>query len=268
MKNRGLSFGLLFISLILSSAFVKAEKNAQHEQTDLVWTKQVNKRTGLYTKQNDAIANGLTISFNTMYYYGDVDRGGLAFNGGFQKQNVSFGGAATFAYTMPSGRHTNWRFGLSAGALKGDNSFSYPDRYRKFNSIFGEASVGIEWYPFSQAGLYLYGGIALTYSHITYDFMAAKGKANTILPMVPLEIGYDFKIGKSWGLKINVALHQGLCDTPHCNLDAYPMEGSQNQDGVSFGRGGGNKWADGFFQVGLSLTYRWHNCETCRLYKW
>ncbi|MCM1034397.1 MAG: hypothetical protein NC038_01865 [Paludibacter sp.] len=268
MKSRRLFLGLLIVGSMVFPAVTHAANPSQRDKKEVVWTKKANKRTGLYTKQNSAIANGLTLSFNALYYYGDVDLNGIAMNGGFQTQNVTFGGAAAFAYTMPAGKHTNWRFAISAGALKGDNSHAYPDHYRKFNSVFGEASVGVEWYPFSQAGFYLYGGIALTYSHIKYDFMSAKGNANSILPMIPLEIGYDFKLGRSWGLKINVAAHQGLLDTPHCNLDAYPMESSQNQNGVSFGRGGGNKWADGFFQIGLSLTYRWHNCEACRLYKW
>lgn len=268
MKSRRLFLGLLIVGSMVFPAVTHAANPSQRDKKEVVWTKKANKRTGLYTKQNSAIANGLTLSFNALYYYGDVDLNGIAMNRGFQTQNVTFGGTAAFAYTMLAGKHTNWRFAISAGALKGDNSHAYPDHYRKFNSVFGEASVGVEWYPFSQAGFYLYGGIALTYSHIKYDFMSAKGNANSILPMIPLEIGYDFKLGRSWGLKINVAAHQGLLDTPHCNLDAYPMESLQNQNGVSFGRGGGNKWADGFFQIGLSLTYRWHNCEACRLYKW
>ncbi|HCS87541.1 MAG TPA: hypothetical protein DIW30_03750 [Bacteroidales bacterium] len=267
MKNYNLFLGTFFL-FFLFPAFAFAGNPSRKDKVDIVWTKRSNRHTGLYTQQNSAIANGLTISANMLYYYGDVDRRGVAMNGGFQKQNLTFGGAASFAYTMPAGKFTNWRFGLNAGALRGDNSSSYPDSYRKFNSVFGELSAGVEWYPFPSAGFYLYGGVALTYSFVHYDFMAASGTTNSFLPMIPLEIGYDFHIGKSFGIKLNVAVHQGLWDSPVCNLDGYPMNSSQNSEGVSFGRGGGNKWADGFFQIGLSFIYRWHNCESCRLYRW
>ncbi len=267
MKNYRLPI-LVLISAILFPVFAHAAKPVKKSRADVVWTKRASKLDGLYTQQNSAIANGLTFSLNGLYYYGDVDRRGLAMNGGFQTQNVTFGGAASFAYTMPAGRHTNWRFGLNLGTLRGDNSKHYTSSYRKFNSMFGELSAGVEWYPFPTAGFYLYGGVALTYSYIHYDYMSASGKRSSVLPLIPLEVGYDFKIGRSIGIKVNFSVHQGIIDTPICNLDGYPMNASQNSAGIDFGRGGGNKWADGFFQIGISFTYRWHNCEACRLYRW
>ncbi len=266
MKNCRLSILILALAILIPS-LANAAKPIKKSRADVVWTKAVNRHTGLYTQRNSAIANGLTISANALYYYGDVDKRGIAMNGGFQKQNVTFGGAASFAYTMPAGKHTNWRFGINVGTLKGDNSTHY-ESYRKFNSIFGELSAGVEWYPFDAAGFYLYGGVALIYSYVHYDYKSASGITNSFLPVIPLEIGYDFKIGRSFGLKLNFSVHQGIIDTPICNLDGYPMNASQNSAGVAFGRGGGNKWADGFFQIGLSFTYRWHNCEACRLYRW
>ncbi len=258
----------VFISTILFPVFADAASPVKKSRADVVWTKKPSRINGLYTQQNTAIAYGLTVSANGLYYYGDVDRRGLAMNGGFQTQNVTFGGAAAFAYLMPAGRHTNWRFSLNLGTLRGDNSKSYADSYRKFNSIFGELAAGVEWFPFPTAGFYLYGGVALAYSYIHYDYMTARGARSSVLPLIPLEIGYDFKIGRSLGIKINFSVHQGIIDTPSCNLDGYPMTAAQNSAGLDFGRGGGNQWADGFFQIGLGITYRWHNCETCRRYRW
>lgn len=269
MKNRSLTLSLLTFGFVMLFVWTGSAANpARRFDKDVVWTKNANKHTGLYTQQNSAIANGITLSFNVMYYYGDVDEPGVAFKGGFQPKNLSFGGSFAFAYTTPAGKHSNWRFGLALGQQKGDNRERYEEQQRLFHSFFGELSAGIEWYPFERAGFYLYAGVAIAYSHINYQYQKTAGVTNSFLPMIPLEIGYDFKIGKSFGIKLSVSGHQGLCDTPYLNLDGYPMVASQNKDGINFGRGGGNKWADGYFQIGVSFTYRWHNCEACRLYKW
>ena len=257
---------LLLVSLLLPQktfAVNPAEKN----KVDVRWTKKPSNRNGLYTVKNSSIAQGVSLTLNALYYYGDVDRNGMAFNGGFQPQNLSIGGAASFAYAMPMGRFCNWRFQLGIGSLRGDNSKAFPTNAKKFNSIFGEFTAGIEIYPFTKAGFYVYAGVGLMYSHIKYNYSLASGTTDSFLPVIPLELGYDFKLSKSWMLRVLVAAHQGIVDSPVMNMDGYPMNSGQNDSNISFGRGGGNKWADGYFQIGVCVTYRWHNCETCRVYR-
>lgn len=259
------------ICLIIMMAFVPQfviADNPNREKPKIRWTKRPSGRTGLYTVKNSSIAQGISLSINALYYYGDVDRNGIAFNGGFQTQNLSIGGSAAFAYSMPMGRYFNWRFSLGVGALRGDNSKS-EEAYsaKKFNNIFGELAAGIEYYPFTKAGFYIYAGIALNYAHIKYNYTVASGTADNFTPMIPIELGYDFHLSQSWMIRLSASVHQAVIDAPHMNLDGYPMNSEQNSSKIDFGRGGGNKWADGYFQLGLTVTYRWKNCERCRIYK-
>jgi hypothetical protein len=74
-----------------------------------------------------------------------------------------------------------------------------------------QPSVGVQYYPFSNAGFYLYGGLAVTASIITdYQFYYYKhtdsgrertllrGKTFGFLPMVQLGIGYSWRLTDSW----------------------------------------------------------------------
>ena len=106
----------------------------------------------------------------------------------------------------------------------------------------------------------MYAGLGVAVSYIQYDFYKTKipkGNTVSVLPMLPLEIGYNFYLGRSWFLGVSVAVHQGLMDIAHANLDAWPLESTSVF-----------QWGDGYFQIGLSISYRWHNCEVCRISKW
>lgn len=262
-----ITIGLLICMLM--PVGVMAVNPSQRNRVDVIWSSRTNSR-GLYTRGSTTanyVSNGLTISVAALYYYGDVDLPGIAFNGGFQTTNLFIGGTASFAYTMPLTNHCNWRFGLSLGALRGDNRGKQMDDSgrlgtRMFRSFFFEPAAGIEYYPFSRAGFYLYAGVALNASIILRSsYNGVEGNPFGILPMIPLEIGYDFRLGRSWLLRIYANVHQGIVDVPYMNLDGFPISKGE-------GTGGGNKWADGYFSVGLSLSYKWHNCEKCRQYKW
>ena len=245
------------------------EKNRTAYNTDPRWGKKASRQTGLYTIQNRSVANGFCVDFNAMYYYGDIDQRDQAFVHGFQPQNFSLGGGLHMSYLQPLGRFCNWRFSLGAGYLHGNDSSRYSIQddgtkisvgKGKFKSIMGEANVGIEFYPFPRAGFYLYAGLGLAVSYINYDFYKTTippGHTVSVLPMLPLEIGYNFYLGRSVFLGISVSVHQGLLDMGHDNLDAWPLEKSELF-----------QWGDGYFQIGLSLSYRWHNCEVCRHSKW
>ncbi len=253
-------------------------KNAQTEQqqnsraaysSKPVWGKKISRQTGLYTVQNRNVASGVCLNLNAMYYYGDVDMLDQAFVHGFQPQNLSVGGGLHFGYLRPLGRFCNWRFTLGAGLLHGNDSSRYniqesgekiPVGKGKFSSVFGEAAAGVEFYPFPRAGFYIYAGIGLAVSFIDYDFYKTdipQGNTVSVLPMLPLEIGYNFYLGRSVFLGVSVSVHQGLMDLGHANLDAWPLESTSVF-----------QWGDGYFQIGLSLSYRWRNCEVCRAVKW
>ena len=93
--------------------------------------------------------------------------------------------------------------------------------------------------------------------------------------MVQLGLGYTFRLSESWSLGLELSVQEGLIDIPYMNLDAWPLAPSQNSDGVELGKSFGTwidrygkehiHWNDGWFQVGLTITYCWRNCEHCRI---
>lgn len=247
---------------------------AQSGKTIHSWRSHPNSRNGLYTTRNASVGQGITLTANALYYYGDVDMLSYAFKYGFQKQNLSLGGSVIFSYLHPLANSANWRFSLSGGYLHGNDSARYEmvtdkttgEEIRQwigkgsFRSGFGELAAGIEWYPFSRAGFYIYAGLGLNLSVINYDFTKSnrgEGQQVSVLPMLPIEIGYNINMTHGFFLTIMASVHQGLMDIPHSNLDAYPLTKSSRF-----------QWGDGYFTLGLSFSYRWQKCEPCRLYKW
>ena len=273
--------------MLLIPVYTQAQKRSER----ISWTSKPSSRTGLYTTKNYFVSNGVSIGVSALYYFGDVDNEGLAFNGGFNKENLSFGGLLTFSYSLPVSNHVNLKFNAMAGTLKGNNkakieALAEPrDDYRKFNSIFVQPSFGVQYYPFSQAGFYLYGGVAATVSFINYEFWyylkhvrqpePLKGNTYGILPMVQLGLGYSWQVAEGWILSAEVLVQEGLVDTQYMNLDAFPQDKTQNDAGVALGGSrptwidkDGNEhrhWNDGWFQVGLTVSYQWRVCERCRI---
>ena len=260
----------------------------------MVWSKTPNKRTGLYTTRNPYTSNGFFITANAMYYFGDVDNEGVAFNGGFNKENLSYGGSLIIGYIMPIGNHTNLRYSFLGGTLSGNNKAKFdlltPPRkdYRKFQSFILQPSVGVEYYPFSRAGFFLYGGVAFTASIISnFEFWHNKStpsgkeliplRGNTFgfLPMLQLAIGYNWQLNRSWSLGIEMMIQEGVVDTHYMNLDAYPLAPSQNSEGISMGGSFGSyidrygkeqiRWNDGWYHLGITIIYSWSDCEKCNV---
>ncbi|MCQ2347007.1 MAG: hypothetical protein MJZ92_03665 [Paludibacteraceae bacterium] len=235
---------------------------------DLSWNgKKSDHRTGLYTRHNKSVANGIMLSANAVYYYGDIDMLDQAFLHGFQPQNLSAGGSLRGSYMMPAARSCNWRFSLSGGYMHGNDSARmdlnevtgelYPAGKGMFKNIFGEATAGIEWYPFSRAGLYIYGGLGFNVSSVSYDFFKTKlGSGHRIgfVPLLAVELGYNFYVGKNWFISVDVGLHQALFDIPGVSMDAWPLYTTSRF-----------QWGDGYFQIGLSVSYRWNHCIKCTL---
>ena len=269
---------------------------ARDTQERIVWTTKQNSQTGLYTTKNYFVSHGVSLNLGAMYYFGDVDNEGVAFHGGFNKNNVSYGGGLSFGYNMPMGNHCNLRFGFLGGTLRGNNKVKFDhlnpprDDYRQFKSILLQPSVGVQYYPFNAAGFYLYGGLAITASIITnfefyYYYSVPSGRVRSdeplkgstfgILPMLQLGLGYSWRLGESWTLGVEFLIQEGLIDTQYMNLDAWPLDPKQNSEGIALGSSFGTwvdrngkkhiHWNDGWFQLGITITYQWRNCEKCRI---
>ncbi len=265
------------------------------ERKKMIWAQKPSKEYGLYTVKNYFVSHGVNINVNALYYFGDVDNEGVAFNGGFNLNNLSVGGSILMAYNLPTGNYCNLRFALMCGTLRGNNELKFKtltpprDDFRKYSSILIQPAVGVQYYPFVRAGFYLYGGIAFTASIIrNYEFYYNKkisgsqterrllqGKTFGLLPMVQLGLGYSWRLTESWVMSAEVMLQEGLIDTHYMNLDAWPLAASQNSDQVELGGSFGTytdrygkqqlHWNDGWFQIGLTITYQWNTCEHCRI---
>ena len=288
MNNRSYLSIFFAIALLALPTIVLAKSGHQR----IVWTSKASSRTGLYTTKNYFVSQGVSIGVNAMYYFGDVDNEGVAFSGGFNKNNMSYGGGLYFSYNLPAGNHCNLKFGLMGGTLNGNNKVKFDnlelprDDYRKFNSILIQPAVGVQYYPFSNAGFYLYGGLAVAASIITnFEFYyyhndgsgtkvrdKVEGDTYGILPMVQLGLGYSWRLTDSWIMSAEIMIQEGLIDTHYMNLDAWPLAESQGVElGNSFGKWTDRygkehiHWNDGWFQVGITVTYQWRNCEHCRI---
>ena len=269
MKSRNII--LLLLALFLMPVAELCAEPEPYKKPDLVWAKRMNKTTGLYARRQNGQAHAVSLTLDAAYYYGDVENWGLAMVGGPLLDNIS--GIAKVNYTQPVGTIINIRYSLGAGLIRGDNSY-YAQRneglsYRKFNSVTALAAVGVEVYPIPDAGFYIYAGLMFDYSHINYTYSKIyNGTNESFLPMIPIEIGYQFYLGRSWLMNVHVGAAQGLLDTETFNLDGYPhrhitSNGTVIPMGLSH-----NRLADGWFNLGITISYSWHNCETCRIRRW
>lgn len=289
MNNRSQITLLLAIAFLVMPLVAMAQ---EYVPKRVVWRSKPGSSTGLYTTHNYFVSHGVSLNASALYYFGDVDNEGVAFSGGFNKENMSYGGGLQFAYNLPAGNHCNIRFGLMGGTLRGNNKVKLDnldlprDDYRKFQSFFIQPAVGVQYYPFSQAGFYIYGGLAATFSIITnFEFWYYQqhvrqpepltGKTYGLLPMVQLAIGYSWRLSNSWTMSAELMVQEGLIDTQYMNLDAFPLDPSQNSKGVALGNSFGKwtdrygkehiHWNDGWFQLGITVSYHWRNCEHCRV---
>lgn len=271
MKN---TYTLLLFALLLfgSIGSLQAEVSYNHEQSTRPATrrKKINPNNGLYQRQHPSVGRGVALSFDVLYYYGDVDMLDQAFVHGWQQQNLTLGGSLKFNYLHQIANTCNLRFSLSGGWLQGNDSartelntttgLEEPIGKGYFKDIFGEFSVGVEWYPFHKADLYIYAGLGFSANVIDYNFARygyEPDRKVTVVPMLPIEIGYNFNLTHGFFLTISASVHQALMDTPNVNLDAWPVKKSSRF-----------QWGDGYFTLGLSFSYRWQRCEPCRLSNW
>lgn len=260
---------LLFLLFCGNISAENASSSRKEETAIVVQRKTPSTKTGLYIRRIPTTKRGIGLTFNALYYYGDVDMLGIAFKEGWQPQNLSLGGSIKFDYLHQIGRTTYVRASILGGYLHGNDSsrtivnnegVKVPVGKGSFSNTFGELSAGVEWYPFPKAGFYTYLGLGLSLNVIDYDFSRLGYEPDrmvNLVPMLPIEIGYNFDIARGFCICISASVHQALLDVPHCNLDGYPMQKSSRF-----------QWGDGYFALGISFSYRWHECEPCRLTKW
>ncbi len=249
------------IVILLCLGFLPSTLTAAnpHRKQGVAWTKKPNPITGRYTTKANTVFHSIMFSLDGLYYYGDMEVRGFSLKKPYYK---NLGVGVSVAYLQPIAGVVNFRYGVSTGWLQGSNAkeSDYANAPREFNSFFVRPNFGIEWYPWHEAGFYIYAGFAWNYSHIKYDvYNYFYGSKDCMLPMIPIEIGYSFPISKNWICGIKLAAEQGLVDTKTMNLDGYPHP---NDFGVDWRY---NKWSDGNFKLGISFTYQWKKCETCRL---
>ena len=76
MKTKNLRYiPFILVLLALSSSVYGAEGRR------LVWKQRSNSQNGLYTTKNYFVTDGVSLNVSGMYYFGDVDNEGVAFNG-------------------------------------------------------------------------------------------------------------------------------------------------------------------------------------------
>ena len=220
-----------------------------------------------------------SLTLDALYYYGDVENRGFAvFNGPLFLDNLS--GLGKFNFTHRVGRYTHLRYTLAGGFINGSNE-KYADQaagtdkplsYRSFHSWVVNGSFGVEVYPVQHIGLYLYAGVLFNYSRIEYShWKTLHGEMDAYLPMVPFEIGYAFRMSDNWFINVHLGWTQGLCDKDGWSLDAFPhmhvdKDGTERTIGLA-PSSYVNKMADGWFSLGITISYTWQNkCITCQFH--
>ncbi len=265
-RNHIISLIVLLCWVAIPSTTLSAKP--REELGDWVWSSHANKRTGRYAERTINAQHTVSLHVDGLYYYGDVEPRGWKFFDDFTHANLGLqiGGS----YTQHLTRRTNMRYSLYYNYVGAkDNSV-----YRMFDSHSGKAALGVEWHPFigKGSGFYLYGGAAvqlngvrLAWSTEENEYLSQVGdyknikRSVTYLPMVVGEIGYNFKLGTqdNWLLGVHVGLSYGLIDEKYINLDGWPTPSHIQTPN--------NKWSDGYYSVGLTLSYTWKQCKQCRL---
>lgn len=207
---------------------------------------------GVIYPSNQHVGQGLQVSIGALYYFGDANSENIPILEDFQTTNLS--GNLEVGYLHPLGGRCNLRFTWANGLMRGDNELHNNLQIKKFNSFFSEIDLGMEWYLFANAGLYLYAGVGAIYSYITYDYAKAKGTTQSFCPIVPVEFGYAFRMGYYTALTVAAGAHIAMVDAPTFNIDGYPQTAAQNPQHQAIGSNG-NKWIDGYFTFKVGLVY-------------
>lgn len=288
MKKHGhIRIQLILLVLLLPSV-LWAVNPAQKRRTGLAWSSTQSRQSGLYLRDTGKGLDGWVFSLNALYYYGDVDAQGIIFKDGFRLNNLGASLGVAYEHPIPNSRHFALRYQANLGFLRGnawEDRANDELRYNQkvsFYSMFLEPSVGVEWYPSTRAGFYVFAGVAANLCLVNDAFERQGATTDSdwghpqlqfsALPMVQIELGYDINF-KTCMLRISASVHQGLIDAYHSNLDGYPNNYPQVDNGqLAYGTPqykpySMNEWADGYFQIGVGFSWKGNKCEVCRMMK-
>ena len=259
---------LLFIigALLTLASTIKAQ---EYRMTPVMWSHNKNYTTGLYSTVNDFNQDGLSFGAHVLYYSGDFDvTNGVPIFGKDKSGKANFTpnaltAALNVAYHQRISIHFAMRYTLSLGALRG-----YKSDDQNFLNIFLQPAVGVECYPINHYGLMLYAGLALHggFFPIYHHNEIANPKA-TISPNVQLGIGYSWNLSNEWMVTVDLMGTYALLEFNGNNK--VGMDGFGKGTGYATGQNTGKATQfsehDGYFQLGLSFTYRFSHCEHCRI---
>lgn len=235
----------------------------------VMWSHTKNYNTGLYTTSNDFNQDGFSFGADILYYSGDFDvSNGVPLFGKDKSGKANFTpkaftAALNAAYHQPISTHFGMRYTLSLGALRGYNSDE-----RNFLSIFVQPAVGVECYPINHYGLMLYAGLALHAGFFPiYHHGEEPNPKYTFSPNAQLGIGYSWNLSNQWMVTVDLMGTYALLEfngNHHIGMDGFGkgtgfVAGEYNGKATKFNE------HDGYFQLGISFTYRFNHCEHCRI---
>lgn len=282
-------FFTFLLLLFISQNLIVCAEPASYNKSNIVWNKTVDSRSGRYVSKSGSVFPSVSLTLDGAYYYGDNENPGFAW---LKQPSLveNIGGMAKLNYSQPITSLLNIRYSVGGGLLRGSNE-KYADKvfatdqqttYRKFQSWILNAAVGVEIFPIPDNGFYIYAGILFNYSNVNTHYGKLSPETdwlfnwnnNSFLPMIPIEVGYQFSLNNNWMMNVHIGISQGFGDTDVLNLDGFPHKfpdeirgtgsfAGYRADGTTTGR-----FFDGWFNVGITFSYSWHKCEVCRLLKW
>jgi len=209
-------------------------------------------RNGIF---GETFSQSIMVSTGANYYFGDIEKAGI-FSIYWKSQVNVFG---QIGYVKNIYKETlRFRLNMIGGMLNGEKND------HSFKNLFFEPEVILEYFPFTitndklcdclkkTVGLYLYGGIGLSFYAVTLNTPTKLIKYNSYVPMAALGGGYRFNVTSRVELGIELGYRFALVDKLNISLDGYPY---RNDNGEIVGKNNSN-WNDGFYTFGITAGYK------------
>lgn len=199
--------------------------------------------------RKSVVTRSVSLHAKPLYMFSDMDIFKYAFQDPKYIRDIGLGGMVELAYSEPFSKYALVRASVSAGFVKGDASVRNCPAKGPYRGAFGELAAGLEYYPLDKQGLYLYAGIGLNMNSITLFPDEQEKRSFHVLPIVPIEVGYKFRVRNGWYVGAAISGHIGLLDTPNCNLDCYGDVLDRIHPESYF--------PDGYVSFSLLVAYHW-----------
>ncbi|MDO4190773.1 MAG: hypothetical protein Q4D14_03675 [Bacteroidales bacterium] len=173
---------------------------------------------GIYNGFNDN--HVVTIGIGANYYFGDLETT-KAFS------TTQIGGQLTLGYRYQFNQYAAVGLQFNGGMMRGDDTYRY-----HFKSYYEETDLLYTCFPIPNAGLFLATGVGFGIEVIQFEGNSSTGtsynnKNTCYTPLIPLQLGYLFKIGDNSRLGLQFCYHFALQDNPGRTLDGYPFYDNQ-----------------------------------------